>query len=46
MGLQHWDEDRKRWVLHRTDDERSEDLEKYPYETIPRRVTLMAAGAL
>jgi hypothetical protein len=40
MGLEHWDEHRKRWVLYRTDDEHSEDCEKYPYESIPRRVFL------
>jgi len=40
MGLEHCDEDPKRWVLHRTDDEHSKDCEKYPCESIPRRVFL------
>ncbi len=40
MGLEHWDKDRKSWVLCRTDDERGEDCEKYLHESIPCRVYL------
>jgi hypothetical protein len=40
MGLEHWDANRKKWVLYRTEAEHSEDCAKYPFESIPRRVFL------
>lgn len=40
MGLEHWDAQRGRWVLYRSQKEQSEDCARYPFEQLPRRVFL------
>jgi hypothetical protein len=38
--LERWDWNRKKWVLYRTVEEHSADCDRYPSESIPKRVFL------
>ncbi len=40
MGLEHWDETRKKWILYRSQAEHSSDCARHPFEKIPQRVFL------
>jgi hypothetical protein len=40
VSLEHWDANRKKWVLYRTGAEHGDDCERHPYERIPRRIFL------
>jgi hypothetical protein len=40
MGLEHWDSNRRKWVLYSTEAQHSEDCARHPYESIPRRIFL------
>lgn len=40
MRLEHWDEDRGRWLLYRSQAEHSADCARFPFESVPRRVFL------
>lgn len=40
MAVEHWDEDRKHWILYRNQDEHSADCKAYPYESVPGRIFL------
>jgi len=40
MGLEHWDSDRRRWILYRSPAQHSEDCARYPFESLPQRVFL------
>jgi hypothetical protein len=40
MGLEHWDSNRKKWVLYRNQAQHSEDCVRHPFESIPRRIFL------
>jgi hypothetical protein len=40
MGLEHWDQSRRRWVLYLNSAQHSDDCERYPFESIPRRIFL------
>jgi len=40
VGLEHWDSDRRQFVLYRTEDQHSHDCRRLPFEAIPRRIFL------
>jgi len=40
MSLEHWDANRGKWVLYRNREQHSDDCDRYPFESIPRRVFL------
>jgi hypothetical protein len=40
MRLEHWDAARRKFVLYRSQAEHSMDCQRYPFESIPRRVFL------
>lgn len=40
MSLEHWDPDRRKWILYRSHAQHTEDCRRYPFESIPRRVFL------
>ncbi len=40
MRLEHWDPDRRKWILYRSEAQHGEDCDRYPFESIPRRVFL------
>ena len=40
MSLEHWDANRKKWVLYWSDAEHSDECDQHPYGSIPRRVFL------
>jgi hypothetical protein len=40
MALEHWDPNRGKWLLYRSQAQHSEDCARYPFENIPRRVFL------
>ena len=40
MPLEHWDPNKKKYVLYRTDAQHDADCERFPYERIPKRVFL------
>ncbi len=40
MGLEHWDSSRRKFVLYRTTEQHTADCDRFPFESIPRRVFL------
>lgn len=40
MGLEHWDSDRKRYVLYRNQSDHIQDARRFPFENIPKRIFL------
>lgn len=38
MPLEHWDDQRKKWILYKSEAAHSADCAKFPYEKIPLRV--------
>jgi hypothetical protein len=40
MGLEHWDPNRRKWVLYRSLAHHSQDCARYPFKDIPSRVFL------
>lgn len=40
MGIEQWDESRKRWILYRSEADHSADCRAYPYEAVPGRIFL------
>jgi hypothetical protein len=40
MGLEHWDSQRKKYVLYRSPEQHSDDCVRFPFEKIPGRVFL------
>lgn len=40
VGLEHWDQARGRWILYTDQQQHSAVCERYPFESIPRRVFL------
>lgn len=40
MGLEHWDSSRRKYVLYQNTEQYSADCNRFPFESIPRRVFL------
>src|SRR5579885_2199517 len=40
MGLEHWDLSRQKYVLYQNTEQHSADCDRFPFESIPRRVFL------
>lgn len=40
MGLEHWDSSRRKYVLYQNTEQHSADCNRFPFESIPRRVFL------
>lgn len=40
MGLEHWDSSRRKYVLYQNTEAHSADCNRFPFESIPRRVFL------
>ncbi|MGD9614733.1 MAG: hypothetical protein AB7H90_02510 [Alphaproteobacteria bacterium] len=40
MGLEHWDSERRKFVLYRSDQEHASDCARFPFERIPRNIFL------
>lgn len=40
MGLEYWDSSRRKFVLYRTTEQHTADCDRFPFESIPRRVFL------
>lgn len=40
MGLEHWDSERRKYVLYRSQVQHRHDSARFPFESIPRRVFL------
>ena len=40
MGLEHWDPDRRKWILYRSQAQHTADGERYPLQALPRRIFL------
>lgn len=40
MGLEHWDPSRRKYVLYRNPEQHTADCDRFPFESIPRRVFL------
>ncbi len=40
MALEHWDSSRRKYVLYQNTEEHSADCNRFPFESIPRRVFL------
>jgi hypothetical protein len=40
MGLGHWDSNRQKYVLYQNIEQHSADCDRFPFESIPRRVFL------
>ena len=40
MGLEHWDSGRRKYVLYQNTEQHSADCDRFPFQSIPRRVFL------
>ena len=40
MGLEHWDSSRRKYVLYQNTEQHNDDCNRFPFESIPRRVFL------
>jgi hypothetical protein len=40
VGLEHWDANRRKWVLYRSQAQHSDDCARYPFDRIPVRIFL------